>query len=52
MATSFVAATLGATSFSAFPSYSMTVASLFVIGAGMVVLQFAINPGRVRCWGG
>jgi fucose permease len=44
MVASFVAATLGATSFAAFPSYSMAVSSLFVIGAGMAVLQVAINP--------
>jgi FHS family L-fucose permease-like MFS transporter len=44
MVASFVAATLGATSFAAFPSYSMAVISLFVIGAGMAVLQVAINP--------
>ena len=41
---SFVAATLGATSFAAFPSYPVAVVSLFVIGAGMAVLQVAINP--------
>jgi FHS family L-fucose permease-like MFS transporter len=41
---SFVAAGLGATSFAAFPTYSMAVISLFVIGAGMAVLQVAINP--------
>jgi fucose permease len=44
MVASFVAATVGATSFAAFPSYSMAVISLFVIGAGMAVLQVAINP--------
>ncbi len=44
MVGSFVAATLGATSFAAYPSYSMAVTSLFVIGAGMAVLQVAINP--------
>jgi MFS transporter, FHS family, L-fucose permease len=44
MVASFVAATLGAASFAAFPSYSMAVISLFVIGAGMAVLQVAINP--------
>ena len=44
MVASFVAATLGATSFAAFPSYSMAVTSLFAIGAGMAVLQVAINP--------
>lgn len=44
MVLSFVAATLGATSFAAFPGYAMAVTSLFVIGAGMAVLQVAINP--------
>jgi len=44
MVASFVAATLGATSFAAFPSYSVAVSSLFVIGAGMAALQVAINP--------
>ncbi len=44
MVASFVAATLGATSFAAFPTYPMAVTSLFVIGAGMAVLQVAINP--------
>ncbi len=44
MAASFVAATLGAAGFAAFPSYSTAVTSLFVIGAGMAVLQVAINP--------
>lgn len=44
MVASFVAATLGATSFAAFPGYAMAVTSLFVIGAGMAVLQVAINP--------
>src|SRR5579862_8507611 len=44
MVASFVAATLGAASFAAFPSYSMAVTSLFVIGAGMAALQVAINP--------
>jgi fucose permease len=44
MIASFVAATLGAASFAAFPSYAMAVTSLFVIGAGMAVLQVAINP--------
>jgi FHS family L-fucose permease-like MFS transporter len=41
---SFVAATLGAASFAAFPTYPVAVASLFVIGAGMAALQVAINP--------
>jgi fucose permease len=44
MVASFVAATLGATSFAAFPGYSVAVTSLFVIGAGMAALQVAINP--------
>jgi fucose permease len=44
MVASFVAATLGAASFAAFPGYSVAVTSLFVIGAGMAVLQVAINP--------
>src|SRR5208283_5066665 len=44
MVASFVAATLGAASFAAFPTYSVAVVSLFVIGAGMAVLQVAINP--------
>jgi fucose permease len=44
MVAAFIAATLGATSFAAFPSYPMAVTSLFVIGAGMAVLQVAINP--------
>jgi fucose permease len=44
MVASFVAAALGAASFAAFPTYSMAVISLFGIGAGMAVLQVAINP--------
>ncbi len=44
MIASFVAASLGAASFAAFPTYPMAVASLFVIGTGMAVLQVAINP--------
>jgi len=44
MVASFIAATLGATSFAAFPGYGVAVTSLFVIGAGMAALQVAINP--------
>jgi MFS transporter, FHS family, L-fucose permease len=44
MIASFVAATVGAASFAAFPGYSVAVTSLFVIGAGMAALQVAINP--------
>lgn len=44
MLASFLAATLGAAGFAMFPSYPTAVTSLFVIGAGMAVLQVAINP--------
>jgi len=44
MVASFIAATAGAASFAALPTYPMAVTSLFVIGAGMAVLQVAINP--------
>lgn len=44
MVASFIAATLGAAMFAAFPTYAVAVASLFVIGAGMAALQVAINP--------
>jgi MFS transporter, FHS family, L-fucose permease len=44
MVASFVAAGVGAASFAALPTYSMAVTSLFAIGAGMAVLQVAINP--------
>src|ERR1700689_4229634 len=44
MVASFVAAPLGAASFAAFPRYAMAVTSVFVIGAGMAVLQVAVNP--------
>jgi fucose permease len=44
MVASFVAATVGALSFAAMPSYPVAVTSLFVIGAGMAALQVAINP--------
>lgn len=44
MVASFVAATLGAAGFAARPGYAMAVTSLFVIGAGMAMLQVAINP--------
>src|ERR1700680_2159668 len=43
MVASFVAATLGAISFAAFPTYSMAVTSLFVIGAGWGVLEVGIK---------
>jgi fucose permease len=39
-----VAALAGALSFALFPSYWVAVFSLFIIGAGMAMLQVAINP--------
>jgi FHS family L-fucose permease-like MFS transporter len=44
MLAAFLAATVGAAGFAAYPSYPTVVTSLFVIGAGMAVLQVAINP--------
>lgn len=44
MMASFVAALLGAMSFALHPAYGVAVASLFTIGAGMAMLQVAINP--------
>jgi fucose permease len=44
MVASFVAALAGALGFALLPTYSVAVASLFVIGAGMAALQVAINP--------
>src|SRR3569833_2785820 len=44
MVASFFAATLGAASFAAVPTYAVAVTSLFVIWAGMAALQVAINP--------
>lgn len=40
----FVAAAAGSMSFALFPQYKVAVVSLFTIGAGMAVLQVAINP--------
>jgi len=40
----FAAALFGALSFALFPTYSVAVPSLFMIGAGMAMLQVAINP--------
>lgn len=40
----FAAALFGALSFALSPTYSVAVPSLFVIGAGMALLQVAINP--------
>jgi MFS transporter, FHS family, L-fucose permease len=44
MTLSFVAATLGSLSFALFPGYRVAIVSLFVMGAGMAVLQTALNP--------
>jgi MFS transporter, FHS family, L-fucose permease len=44
MIASFLVGAAGATSFAVFPSYSVAMGSLFVMGAAMAVLQVAINP--------
>jgi MFS transporter, FHS family, L-fucose permease len=44
MIASFVAALAGALAFATHPTYAMAIASLFTIGAGMAMLQVAINP--------
>jgi len=44
MIASFLAALAGALSFALHPTYEAAIASLFTIGAGMAMLQVAINP--------
>lgn len=44
MISAFAAATVGSLSFAIVPKYAVAVVSLFIIGAGMAVLQVAINP--------
>lgn len=44
MILAFLAGTLGSLSFALFPQYRVAIGSYFVIGAGMAVLQVAINP--------
>jgi MFS transporter, FHS family, L-fucose permease len=44
MVLSFLAAALGSLSFALFPGYRVAIISYFAIGAGMAVLQVAINP--------
>ncbi len=44
MVISFVAATAGSLSFALFPGYRVAIVSLFVMGAGMAILQVALNP--------
>jgi FHS family L-fucose permease-like MFS transporter len=44
MIASFIAALAGALSFALHPTYAVAIVSLFTIGAGMAMLQVAINP--------
>jgi fucose permease len=44
MVLAFVAGMLGSLSFALFPGYRVAILSYFTIGAGMAVLQVAINP--------
>jgi fucose permease len=44
MIAAFIAAFVGAMSFAMHPTYRVSVVSLFTIGAGMAMLQVAINP--------
>jgi MFS transporter, FHS family, L-fucose permease len=44
MVLAFLAGTLGSLSFALFPGYRMAIISYFTIGAGMAVLQVAVNP--------
>jgi fucose permease len=44
MIMAFLAGTLGSLSFALFPRYGVAIASYFIMGAGMAVLQVAINP--------
>src|SRR5260221_8801241 len=44
MALAFLAGTLGSLSFALFPGYRVAIVSYFIIGAGMAVLHWAINP--------
>ncbi|MBZ5663250.1 MAG: MFS transporter [Acidobacteriia bacterium] len=44
MILAFLAGTLGSLSFALFPEYRVAIVSYFVMGAGMAVLQVAINP--------
>lgn len=51
MVASFLMATLGSLLFALFPSYTMALISLFLIGIGMASLQVVINP-LLRVTGG
>jgi fucose permease len=44
MVLAFLAGAVGSLSFAVFPGYRMAIISYFTIGAGMAVLQVAINP--------
>src|ERR1700720_3228348 len=44
MVLAFLAGALGSLSFAVFPGYRMAIISYFTIGAGIAVLQVAINP--------
>src|ERR1700758_2975792 len=44
MIAAFLAAVTGAVGFAVHPTYAVAVVSLFTIGAGMAMLQVAINP--------
>lgn len=44
MIAAFVAGAIGSISFALYPTYEVAMASLFVIGSGMAILQVAINP--------
>jgi len=44
MVLAFIAGTIGSLSFALFPGYRVAIISYFTIGAGMAVLQVAINP--------
>jgi FHS family L-fucose permease-like MFS transporter len=44
MVSAFLAGTLGSLSFALFPGYRVAIISYFTIGAGMAVLQVAVNP--------
>jgi len=44
MASAFVIAAAGALLFALFPNYLVAIISLFLIGAGMAILQVVINP--------
>ncbi len=44
MVAAFLAGAIGSLSFAVFPGYRVAIVSYFTIGAGMAVLQVAINP--------